>query len=224
MGNPTPASAGLIAIYERLFGKYGPQDWWPADTAFEMMIGAILTQSTAWSNVEKAITGLKSAGALSAAQIRRMRPEELAPVIRSSGYYNAKASKLKALADWLAGYDDDIESLKDRDPAEFRRELLAVHGVGPETADSILLYALDVPVFVIDAYTRRLFSRLGIVPPRDTYDEWQRLFETNLEQQAGLFNEYHALIVRHAKEVCRSRPDCAECCLAGECRYLKRGY
>lgn len=223
MGDTTSASARLNEIYRIMLCEYGPQDWWPAETPFEMMVGAILTQSAAWSNVEKAMDGLKAAEALSAAIIRRLDADKLVAMIRPSGYFNAKARKLKALADWLAGYDDDVELLKKRAGDTLRRELLSVHGVGPETADSILLYALDYPVFVIDAYTRRLFARLGIAPPRDTYDEWQRLFEDNLDRDTGLYNEYHALIVRHAKDICRTRPDCGACCLADDCRFRIEG-
>ena len=223
MGDQTSASARLNEIYRIMLREYGPQGWWPADTPFEMMVGAILTQSAAWSNVEKAMDGLKAAEALSAAIIRRFDADKLAAMIRPSGYFNAKARKLKALADWLAGYDDDVELLKKLAGDGLRRELLSVHGVGPETADSILLYALDYPVFVIDAYTRRLFARLGIAPSRDTYDEWQRLFEDNLDRDTGLYNEYHALVVRHAKDVCRTRPLCAGCYLADDCRFRIQG-
>jgi endonuclease-3 related protein len=217
MGDPSPA-AGLNQVYDILSRCYGPQHWWPAETPFEMMTGAILTQSAAWSNVEKAVANLKSAGALSPAAFRSLDVAELAALIRPSGYYNAKAKKLKAMAEWLKTHDDDPTTLKTTAPNELRQELLGVHGIGPETADSILLYALEMPFFVVDAYTRRLFSRLGIAPCRDRYDDWHQLFTTALPPDPALYNEFHALIVNHAKTFCRVRPRCSECCLRADCR------
>jgi endonuclease III related protein len=211
-GNP------LLLIYRRLYERYGPQHWWPADSPFEVMVGAILTQSAGWQNVEKAIVNLKTAGVMSPSAVRDTPQSELAQLIHSTGYYNAKAAKLKALVTWLAvAYTDDLEKMFVADAAALRRELLAVHGVGPETADSILLYAGNKPVFVIDAYTRRIFSRLGLAPAKDTYDSYQALFTNNLRQDTRLFNEYHALIVRHAKEHCRNKPVCTDCCLKAIC-------
>ena len=210
-------AAKLKSVYERLFECYGPQHWWPAETPFEVMVGAVLTQSAAWSNVEKAIANLKAAGELSAAALRQISIDELARLVYPSGYYNAKAKKLKALVAWLGRYGDDLSQIESRNAGDLRRELLAVHGIGPETADSILLYALGKPVFVIDAYTRRLFSRLGIRPPKDTYDGWRKLFSNNLPLDSAVFNEYHALIVRHGKEKCRVSPQCAKCCLGEKC-------
>jgi endonuclease-3 related protein len=209
MGGAAPENE-LKAIYDRLLACYGPQAWWPAETPFEVMVGAILTQSAAWGNVEKAIGNLKAAGKLSAAALRDTAVDDLAGLIYPSGYYNAKAKKLKALVEWLGRYGDDLSRLDNRDTAELRQELLNVHGIGPETADSILLYALNRPVFVIDAYTRRMFSRLGFKPIKDTYDGWQELFTGNLPKDAQLFNEYHALIVRHGKQACRKAPRCRE--------------
>jgi endonuclease-3 related protein len=186
------------------------------------MVGAILTQSAAWQNVEKAIVNLKTAGVMSPAAVRDISQSELAQLIHSTGYYNAKAAKLKAFVTWLAVvYHDDLEKMFSADTAVLRRELLAVHGVGPETADSILLYAGNKPVFVIDAYTRRIFSRLGLTPAKDTYDSYQALFSNNLPQDTRLFNEYHALIVRQAKEHCRKQPVCADCCLKDICHSEK---
>lgn len=218
MGNQTSAFS-LNSIYQRLLTRYSPQRWWPAETKFEMMVGAVLTQSAAWVNVEKAISNLKSAGALSPEPLRRMEIAELARLVYPSGYFNAKAYKLCALADWLGRYNDELTAFDTRDTACLRRELLQVHGIGPETADSILLYALERPVFVIDAYTRRVFSRLGIAPVRDTYSDWQEMFSACLPAEVPLFNEYHALIVRHAKEFCRKVPLCNECLFEAECRY-----
>jgi endonuclease-3 related protein len=211
----------LKAIYDRLFAAYGRQHWWPADGPFEVMVGAILTQSAAWRNVEKAIGGLKAAGALSPSAIRRLSVGELAQIIRPCGYFNAKAIKLKALVGWFDGYGDDINSLYAADTDSLRRELLAVHGIGPETADSVLLYAADKPVFVIDAYTRRIFSRLGLLSQEESYDACQRLFTANLAADAALYNEYHALLVKLAKEACRKQPLCKDCCLNDICCYNK---
>jgi endonuclease-3 related protein len=185
------------------------------------MVGAILTQSAAWHNVNKAIANLKEARALSPEVIRCLPLSELALTIRPCGYYNAKAVKLKALADWLGSRRDDIKSLYNTDMGSLRRELLAVHGIGQETADSILLYAAGKPVFVIDAYTRRIVSRLGLSMEKESYDAYQKLFTENLEADAKLFNEYHALLVRLAKEVCRKKPLCRWCCLNDFCCYNK---
>jgi endonuclease-3 related protein len=208
----------LEAIYHRLLKTYGPQHWWPAGSPFEVMVGAILTQSAAWGNVEKAIAGLKGAGALSPEALRRLPLTELARLIRPCGYYNAKALKLKALAKWLGEFcGDDLGKLSAVDTDSLRRELLSVHGVGEETADSILLYAVGKPVFVVDAYTRRIVSRLGLAPVNVSYAACQALFKDNLPQDRGLFNEYHALLVSLAKDVCRPRPRCSRCCLADEC-------
>ncbi len=205
-------------VYRRLLGHYGPQHWWPADSPFEVMVGAVLTQSTSWTNVEKAVDSLKAADSLSPQAIRRLSHEELATIIYSAGFHNTKARKLKAMAGYLGDrFDDDIGAMKRVDPAELRAELLGVYGIGDETADSILLYALDMPSFVIDAYTRRLFSRIGIVPERDTYGAYQRLFEDSLERDPRIFDEYHALIVTHGKSVCRKRPACRGCCLLEIC-------
>ena len=210
MGNQTSAF-GINSVYRQLLTRYGFQGWWPAESAFEMMTGAVLTQSAAWDNVAKAISNLKAAGVLSPEMFRRLDIADLARLIHPCGYYNAKAVKLKALAEWLGWYNDALTAFDERATAGLRRDLLQVHGIGPETADSILLYALDRPVFVIDAYTRHFFIRLGITPARDTYGDWQELFTTRLPADAALFNEYHALIVRHAKESCRKQPQCQQC-------------
>lgn len=216
MGDASPAEK-LKAVYARLLERYGPQRWWPGETPFEVMTGAVLTQSAVWGNVEKAIGNLKAAGKLSAAALRDIPVADLAVLIYPSGYYNAKSRKLKALAGWLGNYGDDLSRLDRRDTEDLRRELLGVHGIGPETADSILLYALGRPAFVIDAYTRRLYPRLGIKPDMDTYVHWQRLFTDNLQHEAAAFNEHHALIVRHGKESCRKTPRCRGCCLSLMC-------
>ena len=208
----------LQDIFDRMLARYGNQRWWPADTPFEVMVGAVLTQATAWTNVEQAIARLKQADALSPAAMRGLGMEELAALIYSSGFYNAKAQRLKALVAYLGdAYGDDIEAMRGEDGAKLRRELLAVKGIGEETADAILLYALGKTSFVIDAYTRRLFNRLGIAPNYETYSAYQGMFADNLPRDTALFAEYHALIVQHCKEACRKTPLCEGCCLRDIC-------
>jgi endonuclease III related protein len=206
----------LPDIYRRLFEHFGPQHWWPAQEPFEVIVGAILTQSTAWTNVEKAIANLKAAGKLSSKALRNIPEAELAALIHPSGYYNVKARKLKAFVNWFGERcDDSLDRLFPGDIESVRRELLEVHGIGEETADSILLYAGNKPIFFIDAYTRRIISRLGLSPEVDSYAAYQSLFMSNLPTDAALFNEYHALLVRLGKDFCRKRPLCEGCCLNG---------
>lgn len=222
----------LGTIFRHMLSRYGPQHWWPADDSFEVMVGAILTQSASWSNVEKAINNLRAARLLTPEAIRSIPEPELAAIIRPSGYYNSKAKKLKALVAWLGNYcNDNIPDLSAHDVAQLRRALLAVHGVGLETADSILLYACNMPVFVVDAYTVRIMDRLDIRPSaiatgsHGRYASWQSLFTDNLPRDAALFNEYHALLVRHGKDCCRKMPLCEACCLSDTCPYpASRGY
>jgi endonuclease-3 related protein len=219
MGTQTTA---LLKIYQRLMDSYGPQHWWPAREPFEVIIGAILTQSAAWTNVEKAIASLRKAGALSPSALRQRPHSEIAWLIHACGYYNAKARKLKAFTDWLGEqYHDSLEKLFASDVARLRQQLLAIYGIGEETADSIILYAANKPVFVIDAYTRRILSRLGLKPESESYATYQRLFMSSLPADAPLFNEYHALLVRLGKEVCRTKPLCGRCCLKDICRFHK---
>jgi endonuclease-3 related protein len=210
--------ASLLAIYQLLYEQYGPQHWWPAETPLEMIIGAILTQSAAWTNVEKAIGNLKVSSSLSIKGLREIPQDELARLIYPSGYYNVKAMKVKAFVEWLVErYGGNLNRLFALDTAVMRQELLSVHGVGEETADSIILYAAHKPIFVIDAYTRRLITRLGLAPQKDTYAAFQTLFMDNLPHDEALFNEYHALLVQHGKTVCRKPPVCTGCCLALLC-------
>lgn len=184
------------------------------------MTGAVLTQSAAWTNVEKAIARLKEADLLSPEAIMKADEDILAEAIRPSGYFNVKTRKLKALAAWLvAGYNGQADKLLPAETDVLRQELLGVWGIGEETADSILLYACGKPVFVIDAYTRRIFSRLGLAERDAGYDCLQRLFTANLAADAAVFNEYHALIVRHAKEHCRVKPVCQGCVLKTICGF-----
>jgi endonuclease-3 related protein len=202
----------LPEIYRTLFARFGPQRWWPAQEPFEVIIGAILTQSTAWTNVEKAITSLKAAGMLSAKGIRQLPEAKLPALIRPSGYYNVKARKLKAFVEWFGErYGDSLDKMFSGDIPLLRRELLAVYGVGEETADSIILYAGNKPVFVIDAYTRRIIERLGLAPQSNSYAAYQSLFMSSLPPDAALYNEYHALLVKLGKDFCRKKPLCEEC-------------
>ncbi len=213
----------LLDLYRLLFRRYGPQHWWPGDSPFEVIVGAILTQSAAWSNVEKAIANLKQAGFLSPSALRQAPLNLLAGLIYSSGYYNAKAAKLKAFVEHLgAHYQDDLSKLFDQEVEPLREELLSIHGIGEETADSIILYAANKPIFVIDAYTRRIIDRLGGAPELRRYVDYQSLFHNNLPHDAQLFNEYHALFVRHAKEACRKAPLCGKCVLSPICPTGKR--
>lgn len=212
----------LAYIYQSLLSRYGEQYWWPAETPFEVMVGAILTQSCAWRNAEKAIANLKNASLLLASSLRRIPTEELAFLIRPCGFYNSKALKLKSLAQWLESYcDDDLGKLSDVDTTHLRDELLSIQGIGEETADSILLYGVGKPVFVVDAYTRRILSRIGLSPEDGSYVSTQALFMDNLPQSAALFNEYHALLVCLGKDVCRKEPLCQKCPLTALCRYGK---
>ncbi|MDE2823579.1 MAG: endonuclease [Chloroflexota bacterium] len=213
----SPMRDRLTDIYDRLLERYGPRDWWPADSRFEVMLGAVLVQNTAWSNAAKAIQSLSSAGLLSPQALRSAGQDEIAQLIYSSGYYNMKARKLKALVEWLGERDDDIEALMAEDPAALREELLGIHGIGEETADDILLYALDMPVFVVDHYTKRLLHRLDLAPEKGPYTFYQRLFTDHLPADVALFNEYHALIVTHAANTCKKEPACGKCCLLEIC-------
>ncbi len=207
----------LHSVYKELYACYGPQHWWPAQTPFEVMVGAILTQNTAWPNVEKAIGNLRRADCLGPEAILALPASRLARLLTPSGYFNVKARRLRAFCLWYqeqGGYVTIARS----DTAMLRHDLLSVNGIGPETADDILLYAFERQVFVVDAYTRRLFARLGITDTEQIgYEQLRGLAESNLPADAGLYNEYHALLVRHAKEICRRRPVCERCCLAGKC-------
>lgn len=201
-----------MEIYRKLFKAYGPRHWWPGETPFEVMMGAILTQNTSWKNVEKAIGKLKENGVLNPEGIRWLPESSLASLIRSSGYYRIKAGRLKAFVSFLFDeYEGDIRKMKKEKVRELREKLLGINGIGPETADSILLYGLQKPIFVVDAYTRRILSRHGIISERASYEEVQSLFMDDLPHNEKLFNEYHALIVHLGKNVCKKRPECDRC-------------
>lgn len=203
-------------IYSTLFKSFGPQHWWPGETPFEVAVGAILTQNTNWGNVEKAISNLKKAKALNAKALYDMPHQELAALIRPAGYFNVKAKRLREFLSYLLEqYKGSMADMKKKDTATLRHELLNVKGIGPETADSILLYALEKPVFVIDAYTKRVLVRHKIIPEETTYHEMQELFHHNVKQDVELFNEYHALFVMTGKHYCKPKPRCTECPLEG---------
>ncbi|MDA0733187.1 MAG: hypothetical protein O2909_00535 [Chloroflexi bacterium] len=210
----------LLTIYHRLYLDYGPQGWWPGDGPLDVIIGAILTQSAAWTNVEMALRNLKEADCWSLAAIHRCPEAELALIIRPCGYFNSKARKLKAFAAHVfQEYQGDLSRLLAKDIQPLRAELLSIHGIGPETADDILVYAAGKPSFVIDVYTKRILQRMGLATRiRDSdYHAFQALFHTALPQDVSLFNEYHALLDEHAKRACAKMPRCSGCCLQDLC-------
>ena len=227
----------LFSIYQKLLAEYGPQQWWPAETPFEVMVGAILTQNTAWTNVEKSIAQLKRGGHMCPPYTSQLTPQaidqlphdELGELIRASGYFNVKATRLKNFCHWYleqGGYD----ALNRLDTASLRQGLLSVNGIGPETADDMMLYAFNRPIFVVDAYTRRIFSRLSFVDDAIKYESLREKFEQEfigkrkrmgIDERVAHYNEYHALIVVHGKGFCRTKPRCGECCLRGQCEHLK---
>ena len=211
----------LPEIYRRLYSEYGPQYWWPGEGPFEVIVGAILTQSAAWTNVENALANMEEAGCWSFEDLHRIPEAELAEIVRPSGYFNAKARKLKAFAAHVSAlYCGKLDALLAKDTSELREELLAIHGIGEETADDIIVYAARKPSFVIDAYSRRVVDRMGLAPNvrNPKYRDYQGLFHDNLPPETALFNEFHALLDRHAKIRCSKRaPQCKGCCLADIC-------
>ncbi len=208
----------LSEIYNILYKIYGPRNWWPADSPFEVIVGAILTQNTSWENAKKAIANLKKKSKLSPRQLYKIKISELSSLIKSCGYHNIKAKRLKSFIDYLfENYKGSLSKIFSNSTANIRKQLLAINGIGPETADSILLYAANRPVFVVDAYTKRILERQGLIKPNASYEQIQQLFENNLPKSSKLFNEYHALIVEHAKWVCKKKPICSECTLRKWC-------
>jgi len=203
----------LEDIFKRLYSEFGAQHWWPADSVFEIMVGAILTQNTNWSNVQKAILALKDKKLLTASKLYRLPQKQLAGLIKSSGYYNIKAARLKSfLKFFFKRYAAKIKRLAAQDREILRRQLLTVKGIGPETADSILLYALRKPVFVVDTYTKKILSRHGLIKAETDYSQCQDIFMRHLKHDAQLFNEYHALLVKLGKDYCRKQnPKCEIC-------------
>ncbi|MBN2097723.1 MAG: endonuclease III domain-containing protein [Candidatus Omnitrophica bacterium] len=199
-------------IYQQLFSYFGPQHWWPAESPFEVIIGAILTQNTAWTNVEQAISRLKQKQLLTPQKLYRIKTKTLAGLIRSCGYYNIKAARLKSFLQALfCDFGGCLKSLFSLSTPKLREKLLQINGIGPETADSILLYAAERPVFVVDAYTKRLLLRHRLIKNKYSYQQIQDLFTKNLPRNLKMFNEYHALIVRLGKEYCRSQARCQLC-------------
>lgn len=217
-------------IYNALFETYGPQGWWPinneykkrksltSEEKFEIIVGAILTQNTSWTNVEKALDELRKNKCLTINGILQTKKEILAISIKSSGYNNQKAERLKIVAEFLLHHP--LEELQAMPLSDLRELLLSVKGIGPETADSIILYAFNKQSFVIDAYTKRILGRMGMSQKETTYDELQQQMMQNLQKDAEVYNEYHALLVEHAKRFCQTKPLCQNCILKKWC--LKR--
>jgi endonuclease-3 related protein len=205
----------LQEAYDRLFAAFGPQRWWPGESPFEVIVGAVLTQNTAWKNVEQALENLREAGLLEPRAMLSAGSEELAELIRPSGYYRLKARRLLNLVRMIVErYDGSLATMFAQPLDELRRQLLEVNGIGPETADSILLYAGNLPTFVVDAYTARVLKRHGWIDPEADYYAIQEHFLHGLPTDAALFNEYHALLVRVGKDYCRKQPRCEDCPLA----------
>lgn len=212
MTEPRTQHDAILRFYDALHAHYGPTHWWPGETPFEIAVGAILTQNTAWTNVERAIDNLKAADALDPRALLARSDEELHELLRPAGFFRVKTKRLLHFCRHLVDrYDGDMARLAARPMPALRRELLALHGIGPETADDILLYACDKPVFVIDAYTRRIFSRHGLCPRDIDYHALQALFEAHLPRDLRIYGEYHGLIVFAGKDFCRRTPKCDAC-------------
>ena len=210
----------LYVLYNQLLAQHGNRKWWPADTPFEVALGAILTQATSWRNVEKALENLRNAGAFTPEEIASISQAALERLIRPSRYFRMKAQKVRAFVDYIT--ERPMHVMFRQDVPELREELLTIYGVGPETADTIILYAAGKPSFVVDSYTYRLFSRLGWVEGNYNYEKLRALFMDNLPHEVDLFNAYHALIVGHGARVCHKRtPNCQECRLRESCDYYK---
>ncbi len=204
-----------------MYSHYGPQDWWPGDTPFEITVGAILTQNVAWVNVSKAIANLKEEKLVTPKKLAGADPDIVKSLIRPAGYYNQKAQTLKDFLSWFSRYRYSFSMLQKRDTDELRRELIMINRIGPETADSILLYALERKLFVVDAYTKRIFSRVGVLNGDEGYQQVQEFFHRDFAGEMQEYNEYHALIVAHGKDVCKKTPLCDQCCIKNLC--LRRG-
>lgn len=210
----------LLTLYRELFEHFGPRHWWPAETPFEVIIGAILTQNTAWKNVENTLNNLKQRDLLAPERLAALSRDELADVIRSSGYFNQKAIKIKAFLEYYnSKYQYKLELMAQESLDNLRAELLEVYGIGEETADSILLYALEKPTFVVDAYTKRILSRMGFVPESISYRELKNVLESSVPGDVTLYNEYHALLVKLGHDICLSKPKCTICPVKSSCRY-----
>lgn len=213
----------LAKIYDRLLNHFGPQNWWPGDTPFEVCVGAILTQNTNWQNVEKAIGNLKAKKVLSAKALYRLPVSKLASLIKPSGYFNIKAGRLRHFLSFLVVQNGgSLKRVFSGNLADVRKKLLEVKGIGPETADSMILYAAGLPTFVIDAYTKRIFSRLGLCEKDVTYHDLQNFFMKNLPSDAAYYNEYHALLVMLGKHFCKPKPFCGGCPMEKICEFAKK--
>jgi endonuclease-3 related protein len=209
----------LLKIYDRLLEYFGPRHWWPAETEFEIIVGAILTQQTSWKNVEKAIKNLKNENLLEPKKLFKLSTSRLETLIKPCGFYKVKTIRLRSfLKFFIENFDGNLEKMFDKNLNELREELLSVHGIGLETCDSILLYAGGKPVFVVDAYTFRLCKRYPIINSRD-YEEVRNFFEKNLPKDVNLFKEFHALIVELGKNYCKTKPLCEKCPLREGCKH-----
>jgi endonuclease III related protein len=208
----------LLEAYERLLAAFGPQNWWPGDSPFEVMVGAVLVQNTAWRNVERAINNLREAGVMEPHAQYALAPNELAELIRPAGYYQVKAKRLRNLLKFVVEeFDGSLDAMFRVDLPSLRAKLLAIHGIGPETADAILLYAGGLPTFVVDTYTNRVLARHGWIGYDAGYHEIKDHFESALPADSQLYNEFHALLVRVGKDFCkRTAPKCDACPLAGQ--------
>jgi len=205
-------NVNLLLIYEVLLSKFKNQYWWPAETPFEVIIGAILTQSVSWINVEKAIKNLKDEGILDQEKLHKKEVNEIAPLIKSTRFYNEKAKKIKNFMDfYFDEYNGSIKKMSEEELLLLRQKLLMVKGLGEETVDSILLYACNKPVFVVDAYTKRIFTRYGLIEENSNYKNIQAFFMNNLSQNLELYNDYHAQIVLLGKNICKTLPQCNIC-------------
>lgn len=208
----------LIWIFDKLLSFFGPQHWWPAESKLEIIVGAILTQNISWNNVEKAILNLEDKDLLSIDGILNTDIESLALLIKPAGYYNQKSRYLKNICGFVRENYKSLDEFLSQDSIKLRNKLLKIKGIGPETADSIILYAAEKPVFVVDAYTKRIFHRLGLIKQNLSYDKVQRFFMKNLPKDVGLYNQYHALIVKLGKQNCSNKnPDCGYCPLNEIC-------
>ena len=211
-----PKGKILVEMYERLLRAVGSRHWWPGESPFEVIVGAILTQNTSWANVEKAIDNFKKAGILTPLGIKGVDHDELAQVIKPSGFYRLKASRLKRFVNFFYDeFDGDMSRMRSQDLGSLRERLLKVDGIGPETADSIILYALEKPIFVVDAYTKRIFSRHNLISEKWNYEEVQGMVMGELGRDVEMYNEFHALLVFLGKHWCRKIPRCAGCPLEG---------
>lgn len=209
----------LISIFDKLLSFFGPQHWWPAESRFEIIVGAILTQNISWNNVEKAISNLKDKDLLSIDGILNTDIESLALLIKPAGYYNQKSRYLKNICKFIRENYGSLEEFLSQDSRKLRNELLKIKGIGPETADSIILYAAEKPVFVVDAYTKRIFYRIGLIKQNLSYNKVQQFFMDNLPREVNLYNQYHALIVKLGKQNCSNKnPDCKNCPLNDICK------